>query len=320
MSLSQKLRDILAVVQEDVCRRGLAADPLDNLLTACPGDFAAACHSLASHPSPTLDVVTGFWIPSCGHGETDGPLGAVWLARTLPALGIRVTLTTDPFCIPSLRVGLHAAACAAVPVLLPAESAGSQPSHRLAIERVGPSHTPASVRAQEGATDETVRRFLAEVPQEHHGRCHTMRGVDISANMQDVSNLFEGRTGPDPVTLGIGDGGNEIGMGKVRWPTIRANVPGGAIVACRLATDFLIVAGVSNWGAYALGGGLAVVRGVVPPAEWFDVERERVILAAMVEKGPLVDGVRRAFTVSVDGLDFEDYARPLRRIERIVRG
>ena len=41
-------------------------------------------------------------------------------------------------------------------------------------------------------------------------------------------------------------------MGKLPWATIRKNVPQGGVVACRVATDYLIVAGVSNWGAYAL--------------------------------------------------------------------
>src|SRR5262249_26205423 len=131
-------------------------------------------------------------------------------------------------------------------------------THELALERVGPSHTPASVRAQPGATEETVRLFLAEVPPEHHDRSHTMRGIDITDAMRDAGWEFDHPPGPDyPVTLGVGDGGNEIGMGKVPWPVVRANIPRGALTACRVATDYLIVAGVSNWGAYALASGVA---------------------------------------------------------------
>ena len=86
-----------------------------------------------------------------------------------------------------------------------------------------------------------------------------MRGRDVTAATRPAHLLFEkmpwtmvgGRT-----TIGIGDGGNEIGMGKLSWATIRKNVPQGGEVACRVPTDYLIVAGVSNWGAYALATGV----------------------------------------------------------------
>ena len=56
-----------------------------------------------------VGVVTGFWIPSAKMGETDGPLGAVYLMRTLEQLGIPVCLISDPFCTAALHAGLRAA-------------------------------------------------------------------------------------------------------------------------------------------------------------------------------------------------------------------
>src|SRR4029077_6335677 len=142
-----------------------------------------------------------------------------------------------------------------------------------------------------------------------HGRCHTMRAVDITEQMCDAAFLFEhAEEAHRPVTLGIGDGGNEIGMGKVPWDVIRRNIPRGGVIACRVATDYLIVAGVSNWGAYALSAGVAVLRGYSPADDWFDVEKEHGILAEMVEQGPLVDGVKAQPAVSVDGLEFAAYS------------
>ena len=118
-------------------------------------------------------------------------------------------------------------------------------------------------------------------------------------------------------TIGIGDGGNEIGMGKIRWDTIRRNIPNGALIACRVPTDYLIVAGVSNWGAYALAAGVALLMNKSLPPDLFDVEREREILRIMVEKGPLADGATGQHTFTVDGLPFEVYAGPLRELGRI---
>ena len=44
----------------------------------------------------------------------------------------------------------------------------------------------------------------------------------------------------------LGDGGNEIGMGKIPHETIVKNIPNGDLIHCRVPTDHLIVAGVSN--------------------------------------------------------------------------
>jgi hypothetical protein len=327
MNLHQRLCAIRAVIQQDPAGRGLARVPGDNLLTACPDDFAAACHGLAEHPAPVLGVVTGFYIPTADPPgwETDGPLGALFLARALPQLGIRVVLATDPGgCHRALGAGLKACEGApAVPVrTLPEEGeavldwGSDAPTHLLALERVGPSHTPASVAAQPGATEEHVARFRAEVQAEEHDRCHTMRGRDVTAHTRPAHRLFEL---PRPVTIGIGDGGNEIGMGKVGWDVIRRNIPNGAVVACRVAADHLIVAGVSNWGAYALAAGVGLVRRRPLDPALFDPGRERELLRVMVEEGPLVDGVSGRPAVTVDGLAFEDYVKPLVEIGKVLR-
>src|SRR5262249_7000446 len=209
-----------------------------------------------------------------------GPLGALFLARALIPLGMQVVLITDPFCGPALAAGLEAAGLkgnVSVNLLPGLTVAGPLPqglvvqlvrnlTHLIAVERVGPSHTPASVRSQPGATELTVEQFFREVPPEHHDRCHNMKGKDITALMGPAHQLFDtARTVGGLTTIGIGDGGNEIGMGKVPWEVIRGNIPGGGLIACRVPTDYLIVCGVSNWGAYGLAAGGRLLR-VGPPA------------------------------------------------------
>ncbi len=321
--LLARMRD---VIQEDPGNRGLRADPAANLVTACAADFAAACRSLAATPRPALGIVTGFFIPHADPpaAETDGPLGALFLARALVPLGVRVSLFTDESCRAALAAGL--AACgldAAVPlVTLPPDgipTAGlAGLTHLLALERVGPGHTPETLRASPGATPEAVELFRREVPPAHHGRCHNMRGHDITAWTSPAHLLFEDRA-PGVTTLGIGDGGNEIGMGKVPWDVVRRNIPRGGLVACRVPADHLIVCGVSNWGAYGLAAGVRALRGHPHEPDLFDAGREHELLRLMVERGPLVDGVRGRAVASVDGLDFERYAGPLRRLEQIGR-
>jgi hypothetical protein len=319
----EMLTGIRDLIQRDVNRRGLATDPTSNLLTACAGDFADACRSLAATRDSAVAIVTGFFIPTGNPpcGETDGPLGALFLARALTPLGVRVALLTDDFCRRALAAGLRACELAAkVPVLtLPAPERpwdpvlihDFRPTHLLALERVGPSHTPGSIDGQPGE-DKALADFLREVPKEHHGRCHTMRGVDITDSMSPAHRLFEDASGV--TTIGIGDGGNEIGMGKISWEVIRRNVPGGGIVACRVPTNYLIVAGISNWGAYGLAAGVWALGNRRMPENLLDIARERKLLEIMVENGPLVDGVTGQQTPTVDGLPFEQYAEVLSRL------
>jgi hypothetical protein len=335
---AQALRAIRDLIQEDIGKRGLATEPARNLLTACSDDLAAACRSVAAEPKPVVAVVTGFYIPHARPpcGETDGPLGAIFLARALTPLGIKVVLVTDAFCAHALKVALEACGLrSSVPVVTldplvvpPSGGDGSfclkavlrtEVTHLIALERVGPSHTLESLQTQlgpEGALGETYLDFLHEVPPEHQDRCHTMRGLDITANMSPAHFLFEARAKQDPriTTIGIGDGGNEIGMGKIPWDIIHRNVPGGGLVACRVPTDHLIVCGISNWGAYGLGAGVRLLRNSSGADDLFDPIKECRILKAMVQQGPLVDGVTGQPTITVDGIAFDRYVEKLRRI------
>jgi hypothetical protein len=337
------IRDL---IQEDVGNRGLRTDPEANLITACPNDFREACHSIADAPGPVVAIVTGFFIPHAQPpcGETDGPLGAIFLARALSPLGIRVALVTDSFCKKALEVGLSTCGLQneVLLVTLPPpthpwnvfikrdwqdfmEHGGLQKlgrfTHLIALERVGPSHTPASIRNQFGSTAAPVERFSREVPGEHHNRCHTMNGRDITAEMAPAHLLFEAAKGSMPpiTTIGIGDGGNEIGMGKLDWEIVRHNIPNGGTVACRVATDYLIVSGVSNWGAYGLAGGVRHLLRAPPDKNLFDPDVEREVLREMVENGPLVDGVTGKARVTVDGLPFERYVELLRQMATMLK-
>jgi hypothetical protein len=334
----RRLEPIRKLIQEDPCGRGLRTDPAANLITACPDDLSAACRSIAETPSPAIGIVTGFYIPHAVPpcGETDGPLGALFIARALLPLGIRVFFATDAFCTAALRVGLDACGLTdAVPLItLPYAEPGTTqppdytgrfleqvrervgtPTHLIALERAGPSHTPASIRSQMGSTPADWQCFLDDVPACHHDGCHTMKGRDITMYMSPAQWLFEEAPKILPIqTIGVGDGGNEIGMGKIPWRIIQRNIPGGGLVACRVPTDYLIVCGVSNWGAYGLAAGVRRLKGIHADAELFDVEHERELLRVMVEQGPLVDGASGQASVTVDGLSFELYAEPLRQL------
>ena len=280
MTTDEKLAAILAAVQTDPGNRGLARDPHDNLFTATAGQFQAACRSIADHPSPAIQIYTGFWIPSATPPafETDGPLGAAFVSSGFRDLGIRCDLIGGMIVEDLLKEWF--------------DFDSWIPTHLLSIETPGPT------------ADGTFR---------------TMRGIDITDRHHDIHEMYTSDVVVGPVTIGIGDGGNEIGMGNVKPETIEANIPGGAAVHCRVPVDHLIVAGVSNWGAYALVAGVAVLRGKPKQvARHFDSQRELGHLEKLVASGKLVDGVVNKVQATVDGLPWDVYAAPLLRIREIL--
>jgi hypothetical protein len=288
MTTDEKLAAILAAIQTDPGNRGLARDPTDNLFTACPGDFAAACRSIAKHPDPSLAIMTGFFIPSAEPPafETDGPLGVCFVKRALSRLRISTGVIGEDRICGIVHAGMTSLRdYEEIPILRPGLS------HVLCIERSGP------------ATD---------------GKHYTMRGRDVSTHHYSTRDFFSLHEMSGATTIGIGDGGNEMGMGKIPHETVVKNIPNGDLIHCRVPTDHLIVAGVSNWGAYALAAGIYVLRGVKPPADLFDPDREREILEVMVREGPLVDGVTGQQTATVDGLSWDEYVKPLVRIREIL--
>jgi hypothetical protein len=313
MTTDEKLAAILTAVQTDPGNRGLGRDPQNNLFTCCAGDFGAACRSLAESPSVCPAIVTGFFIPSADppSNETDGPLGSLFLARSLAALGHRSVVVSDS----SLKNVLLSTVAglklhdSIVPLSIPPRShpwyaflaldwqsvcQGYHLSHLISIECVGPSWKD--------------------------GRSRSMRALDLTEFVPPSEYLFDDNCGCNRrlPTIGIGDGGNEIGMGRIPWAMIARNIKNGEQIACRVPTDHLVVAGVSNWGAYALAAGVFLLRGVKPPPELFDPNLEHEILEAMVREGPLVDGVTGKQTATVDGLSWDEYVKPLLRIQEIL--
>jgi hypothetical protein len=186
---------------------------------------------------------------------------------------------------------------------------------------------PLDVVPLGGSVDDTVAQWrragvthavsIERCGRSADGAPRNMRGEDISAFTTPLDELF--LAGPWQ-RIAIGDGGNEIGMGSLPAPLIGAHVAHGETIACATPADHLIVAGVSNWGAYALIGALALLR---PDwrdtlAGWLDADRDAAILHAMVDDGPAVDGVTRQRTYTVDSLPAGTHHAKLHAIRALV--
>jgi hypothetical protein len=150
-----------------------------------------------------------------------------------------------------------------------------------------------------------------------------MRGESIDAFTAPTHRLFEAvaASRPEVKTIGVADGGNEIGMGAVPWELLcRAIALGPAgQVACRVATDYLILAGISNWGAYALAAATAALRHRGDLISAWDAESQRRLIESLIHDAGAVDGVTGLNQASIDGLALDEYLRVLSTICRAAR-
>ncbi len=264
---------------------------MENLIAADPGgrnvfglvvpdQLRLAAQSLRL--ARRVAIVSGFYIPDATAGETDGPPGAKALGNALNNLGIDVDYVTDPWNAPLFQ------ALGLTPIVGDEQFLDrTRPTHLVSIERAGRSRD---------------------------GRYRNMRGVDITPTTAPLDKHFIEASRLGLTTIGIGDGGNEIGMGRVFAETL-ATIPHGKDIACVVPTDFCIAAGVSNWGAFGLVGALSVLAGrnLLPtPDECYkDLER-------LVAVGGAVDGVSHRREPTVDGLEWSFTLRMLEGIRQLI--
>lgn len=283
---------IEALLHQDVGRN------ISGMAAAARGGLQAAATSLAAAAAPRVGVITGFYIPKATPpaAETDGPVGAALLLRGLSDAGIVCRLATDALCAPACAAALTAAGIGNIPI-----DRGPVAASIAAWQMAGITHVLAIERCGPGAD----------------GIPRNLRGEDVSDVTAPLDQLY---LAGNWVRLAIGDGGNEIGMGSLPAALIAGAVKNGAHIACRTKADHLIVAGVSNWGAWGLLAALALLRPDWRPAllAALDPALDAAVLQDTVTNGPAVDGVTRLAGLTVDGLEAAIHRAKLVAIRAIV--
>ncbi len=266
-------------------QRGVAA-----LRPYLPADFCDRAASFVLSALGTVLIATGFYISRAGAPETDGPPGALALGRALEALGYRVCYVTDRYTLPVLSpfVGTEAQ-------LLDFPIADDDLSKEVAAELLS--------RLQPSLLISIERCGLTE-----GGEYLNMRGVDISPQTARVDHLFL----QHPRTIGIGDGGNEIGMGN-----LATYIPQVATLPNRPAitrTTHLVISSTSNWGGYGLVAALSRLAGrdLLP-----GLEEEGALIRHMVKLGA-VDGVVGESRHSVDAMSIEEHGKALSSLHNLL--
>lgn len=277
---------------ETLCALDAAGRGIARLLV--PGAMAAAARTLAG--AARVVLVTGFVPRPTWGAETDGPSGTVVLGRALRRLGAEVRYLADPPVRPLLEACLRVLREPLDVVSLPAEPAAAIRAARAAVRAFAPTHLVAVERPGRAAD----------------GDYYNARGGSVAAENAPLDALFLGRRN-GAVTVGIGDGGNEIGMGRVRARVAR-DIAHGRKIASVVRTDHLIVAGTSNWGAWGLTAHLGLRSGrdlLHTP------EVEARLTRAMVAAGG-VDGLTGAPRPSVDSLPLSLHQTVLRTLRELT--
>lgn len=242
---------------------------MEVLASALPADFCTkAAKSLFHTSKGNILICTGFYCH--GNGETDGPLGAYFLYKALKKIGFLPCIVSDEYTFsffdfdPQIQRLLYTDKSNPGDIL-----SQYNPVSIISIERCGRSED---------------------------GNYYNMAKENISDITPKIDSLFE-EAPSSCLTIGIGDGGNEIGMGNV-YDIITEKLN---IIPSIIKTDHLIVATVSNWGAYGLLTELSKLSSINLLPEFPEVE---YVLKTICSLGA-TDGIKGKSYVSVDGFGLE---------------
>lgn len=230
-----------------------------------PGYFLRAALALRDMHG-TVIIGTGF--PVMDTYETDGPVGAIALYNALETLGAEPVIACGPPLSEAIAKDFR---------ILP-----------LTANDLDNAEVEAAARLRQFKPDAVIsieRPGLAD-----DGHYYNMRGEDITARCTFFDPYMSLADCP---TIAIGDGGNEIGMGNIGSAIGTLDIRA-AVTPC----DELLVADVSNWGAYGLIALLAHWSGRDLLADISPLE----ILSYLSARGS-VDGVTRKNTLTEDGLE-----------------
>lgn len=189
-------------------------------------------------PRGNVLLTTGFYV--AGFAETDGPSGTWAVALALKKLGFHPVIVTDdlsrnfyePEGIETVYMSMEAGEKEAADLL-----EKYQPVLLFALERCGVNRS---------------------------GDYQNMRGKSIRPFTAPCDLLFTLSEGRIP-SMGVGDGGNEIGMGNLA-DVIAEKLP---LVPCVVKVDYPLIATVSNWGGYGLCAAWSTLSGknLLPSAD-----------------------------------------------------
>lgn len=274
-----------------------------------------AAREIAERTSPGQPIVIATGLPIRGWfgaemAENDGPIGAASLARAS-----YIALQAVPILLCEAEQQHVLRACLRAVGMTPTtfeqyESARGSP--HAVPGRDLPIAIVHGFTAKKDEVDAASKRILDYAPSAlisierqgmtEEGHYHYGRGEkNIPDIFAKIDQLFDIARQKGFFTVGIGDGGNELGMGNIR-DVIRQKLPFGDKIAPSVEVSLLVSATVSNFGCYGIEACLAAITGNVNVLH--SPEQEAALIDACVREGA-VDGVTGFVEPFVDALPVE---------------
>ena len=254
---------------------------MKNIQPALTAGYCLRAAQMLKNIKGTILIGTGF--PVSDTFETDGPVGALILYKALSLLG-------------------------ADPVLVCCEKMAKLLANDYQVFALNSGDlAQAALQTQQALS---YYRPQVVISIERPGLCangcyHNMRGEDISTKAACFDYFM---TQADCPTIAIGDGGNEIGMGKVKESLTEFDIIP-AITSC----DELIVADISNWGVY----GILAFLSLWSKRDLLNETSPETILKYLSNLGS-VDGVTQENTLTEDGLPVSEGMALIKKISALI--
>lgn len=264
--------------------------------------------------------LTGFpEMPWIGKGipETDGPVGTALLSRALIySLKVIPIIVTEEHFTKAVQAALNGIGLS---VFEPKEIKSIRPGTPAVIIYPVSDNIDSQKFINEFRPSAV---FAIERPGKNEfGQYHHMSGYNITHCLENIEDIFISAQKCSIPTFAIGDGGNEVGMGRLKNIT-RKIVPAGKECGCGCGggiaaiseADFLMTSTVANWGASAIAASLSFIteKNLLPLPEIELKSIESCVLAGAV------DGFHNEAIPSVDGIPSLYYKDVINLIKCVV--
>lgn len=243
----------------------------------------------------TVVIGTGVGIePYLPFGETDGPLGAAALARALSlGLGVTPVIVSEPVYLEPIAGAVEGAGMFAMEYQVAQRRRGAV---ALVEQRVDSDERDAADFVDRYEPSAVIA--IEKLGPNRRGVFHSVFGIASAQPLTKFHLVVQEAMRRGILTVGIGDGGNEIGYGAI-FEAVREIVPYGRKCQCPcddgtatdVATDIIFPGAISDWAAYGIAACLAILK-----------EDHSLVQDAPTQRRMMEECVRRGGADSVTGL------------------
>lgn len=272
-----------ALISRDYTARGISHELYEEVRRQKGAPLAmASVLALAQqlHEGGRVMIFTGWpsrsWLIR-GLTETDGPVGAAILARALEeAFDVIPILVMERSMLHFGEAALRAAGLIVSDLETALRSKPGPPKASVAAVIDIPLEAAAAREDAMRKLDTIHPGALISIELPGANAEYTYHNVTCREVPTDLvikaDEFFREAADRGILTIGIGDGGNELGMANAA-PAIRKYLQHGDVIAPDTPVDHLVVSCISNWGALGMAACIAAVSGQLDVFSHIDIMR-----------------------------------------------